>query len=227
MQESVKEIPMLYTTPMVQSVDAGLKQQTRRLRGLDEVNQSPDDWTLTHQDKKGIFHFRNGQSGWAVTSPYGKPGDIIWVRETFTHLHWDHYENGESPYAYKANCDAESEEIRQEYIKAGYQYQWKPSLHMPRKAARLFLKITTIRLERLQDISDDDCIKEGLEQYTDHHGTGYRLYTKIGGFSFIPRDSFQTLWDSINGKAKKDRPLCNWDANPWVWVVEFEKIEHK
>ncbi len=100
---------------------------------------------------------------------------------------------------------------------------WNPSIFMPKEAARIFLKVTNVRVERLQDISENDAIDEGIDFF--NHGYGgspvgiwYRNY-KYGTNNCSPKYSFQTLWDSINAKKHP------WESNPWVWVYEFERIE--
>ncbi len=136
-------------------------------------------------------------------------GDILWVRETWCK---NPYGTG-APYCYKA--DEES------WIYDDMEGMWKPSIHMPRKAARLFLKVKDIRVERLQDISHEDAIKEGITfdmamtcnnwspTFTDPDSGGDPDYV----------EAFKVLWDSINAKRG-----YGWDVNPWVWVVEFERM---
>ena len=107
------------------------------------------------------------------------------------------------------------------------EYPFKPSIHMPKEACRLFLKIISIKIERLQDISKGDAIKEGIEPIVDivsssveHRYKNY-LETKIYfgvDFGLSPKESFKSLWESIHGKE-------SFDLDPWVWVIEFEKIE--
>ena len=131
--------------------------------------------------------------------PY-KPGDILWVRETWcTHEDMaDVFENQLRPgYYYKAN------EIGKEWVNDREIVKWRPSIFMPREAARLFLKVKTVRVERLQDITAHDAIREGMESV----------------MPFDTVDEFKELWDNLNAKRG-----YGWDTNPWVWVYEFEKI---
>lgn len=123
--------------------------------------------------------------------PYGKIGDRLWVRETFAELEMD---NG-SPFAYRADGD-----------KIGC-HHWKPSIFMRRRASRILLEIINIRVERLQDISTEDIIKEGLSTNLREHDAVCDL-----------KEKWQTLWDKINGKK---HPLAD---NPWVWVIEFKRV---
>lgn len=222
-----KERPILFSTPMVHAIFDGRKTQTRRTRGLEEINKNPDDWHFA-----GIYvtdcgelgdTFQNCEEFARIKCPYGKPGDRLWVRETWLDLEEEHIgiyglRIDTSPYVYKADIYAWLEYARQEYIKDGYPYQWKPSIHMPKAAARIWLEITDISVERLQDISKEDAIAEGIEPVAD----GYKNYMpKLSGTSQFcwptAYHSFQSLWESINGAE-------SWDLNPWLWVVKFKVL---
>lgn len=127
--------------------------------------------------------------------PYGKVGDLIYVRETWvpnTVMPLEHRPEGD--YLYAAT-DAEKYAVA----------RWKPSIHMPKKAARIWLRITGVRAERLHDMSDESLALEGIQEYVDqgkgHDGTH--------------RDAFRQLWNTTGG---------DWEANPWVWVIEFERV---
>ena len=136
---------------------------------------------------------------------YGKVGDVLWVRESF-YLPVSELFKGN--YFYKA------------LVNQIWLFKWKPSIHMPKKAARLFLRIKDIRVERLWDISEEDSKKEGVLFSTIHGIVEYKNYmSKIGEtFPVFAKLSFMSLWESINGNASLE-------LNPWVWVIEFEKIE--
>jgi hypothetical protein len=99
--------------------------------------------------------------------------------------------------------------------------QWKPSIHMPRWASRITLEVVSVRVERLQDISEEDAMSESIESWeergVDDAQDYYRDYV-TGGHVYNAKDSFRSLWQSINGPG-------SWEANPWVWVVEFKRIE--
>jgi hypothetical protein len=164
---------------MVQGIPERRKTQTRRLvkgEALDLLEEGflPD-------------FICNPLMGY---SQYGYPGDVLWVREKFIHV-----PNAIiRPYYYAADQD--------EIMLASY--KWKPSIHMPRAAARFFLKITNLRIERLNDITEEDAVAEGYESDGDESA-------KIW---------FSMLWDKINGSGA-------WNANPWVWVIDFEwTIKH-
>jgi hypothetical protein len=139
--------------------------------------------------------------GLACHCPYGNLGDRLWVRETFSYE-----ENGPRIWYWADGNIAAFNCERPRPI--------KPSIHMPRWASRITLEITGVRVERLQDISYDDAIAEGCEQRTTCINPGKGVYSHVNE----PQDDFSRLWKSINGAE-------SWDANPWVWVIEFKRVE--
>lgn len=214
----MKFIPILYSTPMVQAINEDRKTQTRRTKNLEYINEKPDNWfflkSLLRSDGVLFFLFEGFQGdSKLVKCPYGQPGDVLWVRETFHYVH-DAETNKFLKYGYKADW---SIGITSHPKNKGI---WRPSIHMPKEAARLFLQIQDIRVERLQDISENDAIAEGVA-FVGKTPSGHNLYKDyrerfIEPF-FAPENSFMSLWVSINGQR-------SWMSNPWVWVIEFEKI---
>ena len=221
---------------MVQAILNGTKTQTRRV-----VNN-----VIIHSNENGTFNFGYKQGfgnnltledlnteffGIKGVSPYGKVGDELWVRET-----WG------APYCDHPRCEGGSKPKRGDKIvylaDDGDCYQWdgfipwRPSFHMPRFASRIQLRITDIRVERLQYISEEEAKAEGVKQLSDGGYKDYLVSTlnidaSVDEDSEFPaKESFKTLWDSINGEPRKDRTNISWDANPWVWVVEFEQVIH-
>lgn len=191
---------------MVKAIEAGRKNQTRRLKGLEKINENPDDWiwishllSCTGNTKKPplklewffLFEHKVTKEQIRIKCPYGNPGDILWVRECF-----HKYESVEKGiiYSYKANHD-----------KIAGAKIWKPSIHMPKAATRYFLQIKEISVERLMDLSRGDSMAEGCPFPNWAQGDD-------------PKTWFFELWESINGKDSLE-------LNPWVWVIEFEKIE--
>jgi hypothetical protein len=193
------EKPILFSTPMVQAIMEGRKTQTRRIvkdSMLQENNGKYDEEFLLLTVKK---------------CPYGEVGDVLWVRETFN-----------SDYGFK--------DMEGNVVPPGILYKakvsslpnglkWKPSIFMPKSIARIWLQITSIKVERLKDISEEDAKAEGVEKIADYGTTGYKLYTEPeASYSDIDaKHSFESLWESINGRE-------SWDSNPWVWVIEFKQI---
>lgn len=197
-----KEIPILMSTPMVQAIMQGRKTQTRRI-----VKPQPDEdeGTIGVGVFNPIRETRDGEmypgpdtfgaiadSGeFCVRCPYGQSGDLLWVRET-----WCRDADTDDGYLYKAtNPEAECED--------GDGSPWKPSIHMPKAAARIWLQVESVGVERLQDISWDDAVAEGCP--------GYRPTQDE------PTHQFEKLWRQINGPD-------SWEQNPWVWVVKFSVL---
>ncbi len=220
--------PILFSAEMVRAILDGRKTQTRRVVKLtaDGHVQAPSK------------HLR-----WYPTDPgaiqacrYGQPGDTLWVRETFC-AHWGAPPH-DAPQSYRIVTGDKLPPIKQEngdfyqpvpsdimtiwYEAEGnkpFYMKWRPSIHMPRWASRITLRITDIRVERLQDISEDDAIAEGvaLERYVlvsdsaGKHSSGEAEPTD-------PVEEYRDLWNKINGPDA-------WDENPWVWVISFERVK--
>ena len=219
---NMKFIPLLFSTLMVQALLR--KTQTRRTKGLELINKNPDkfiyDGSLEELPggviKQFEHHFFEAinenkkplEKYLRIVCPYGKPGDVLWVRESF--LYNDELD---TPYSYKAEWNNEYQERMKPF--------WKPSIHMPKEACRHFLLIKNIRVERLQDIIEYDAKSEGVEFVK--NANAYRDYQfdylneNRMSFYNTAKSSFQSLWSSINGED-------SWKQNPWVWVIEFEKI---
>ena len=185
--------PMLMNTEMVKAILAGRKTVTRRL-----IKPQPpfdNDSIYLRYVKDGIGRFGQGTPGNSCAlcdrkMPY-QSGDVLYVRETWCK---GSLNGGADQYFYKADDN-------------DFHCQWRPSIHMPKEAARIFLRVTKVRAERLQEITTDDIwYKEGIPF----------------GLCIAPYDGFARLWNSTVKKA--DLAKYGWDANPWVWVIEFERI---
>ena len=181
--------PIIFSTPMVQAILDSRKTQTRRVIKPNII-------------EKGTNWFWNPNEN-VNLAPY-KPGDILWVRETFCEVPYEHnhvpIKGGYitiPKYAYKADSERD------------YTGIWKPSIHMPREAARIFLRVTNVRVERLRDITETDVRKEG---FSDHFDIETDTFYPCGYF-------FKHTWNNLNAKRG-----YGWDTSPWVWVIEFEKI---
>jgi hypothetical protein len=196
--------PILFSTAMVQAEYANRKTQTRRTQGLEEVNKNPINWEVAGVDDDHVlFSGRNGE--YVTQNRKYRKGDILWVRESFAKVPITAYGK---EFIYKADFDR------------SYSGGWKPSIHMPKAAARIFLEVTNVRIERLQDISEADAIAEGIQYNEAVDGYAYYLNPQLPGDlqCLRPDVSFMTLWQSINGEE-------SWDANPWVWVYDFKAVE--
>lgn len=186
--------PILFSTPMVQAIMKGQKTQTRRI-----VKGMALDWLQPNMfTPEFIANTENNMC------PYGKVGSLLWVRETWKPKRFAGFQL--DGFDYKADHVTWLQKNGQEFSKgSGCETGevWKPSIFMPKNACRLFLKITDLKIERLQDISIDDCIAEGspMIQSENYHYDWYR-----------------NLWIKINGQK-------SWDENPFVWVISFQKCE--
>jgi len=208
-QSQTRLKPIIFNTDMVRAILEGRKTVTRRVvKDLSEAAHYP--MGLSEEDGKFEFMCGGVSNGvaadWieAVNMPY-RFGDILYVRET-----WGYDKNN---WLYKADY---TEEFANE---PGNLFRWHPSIHMPKKAARIFLRVANIRTEQLQDITIADCKREGVvppplrgDEYD------YELDPDLD-YLF----GFQNLWDSTI--KPKDIDKYGWNGNPWVWVIEFERIE--
>lgn len=219
MSKPIKERPILFSGPMVRALLDGSKTQTRRVvkcpheilsigTAADWNNGRADPRMRKFEDWGQGFHLFNYINGtFAMPCPHGKPGDQLWVRETFgicTAKHTQRWPAG--TIAYRADHGLTHGGLEYDLMK------WKPSIFMPRIASRITLEIISVRVERLQDISEQNAKAEGAESML-CPGYPYRhigeVYTHLMGF--------KTLWESINGSG-------SWDLNPWLWVIEFKRI---
>lgn len=214
----MRERPILFSAPMVRALLAGTKTQTRRIakpRRRPSLFEVEEDGSPMWTDG---YILDPGNAGWRMAdNPYGVPGDVLWVKETYR------LEQG-------AGKPAQSEGYLVHYEADGAanpEHEWgamaRPSIHMPRWASRLSLRITDVRVERLNDISEADAIAEGIDRVENNFGNGpaycdYALGDIADNAEWYrdPRRSYRSLWDHINGPGA-------WDANPWVWVVSFER----
>jgi hypothetical protein len=240
----MRELPILMNGAMVRAVLEGRKTVTRRL-----VKPQPFDRSWSSRDHRiayltgrasdgdevdGLYAYTTSSGGeWQAKSPYGQPGDRLWVRET-----WGLFD----PFPALDTAEESMEVVYRVHHHGRQPVRWRPSIHMPKEYARIWLEVTAVRVERLQDITEDQAKAEGCF-FTDygrecgHTGFGW---TDVGGCpgheSTHPqragwmwgttashreclhsaRFAFGNLWNSTGG---------NWDDNPWVWVVEFRRLE--
>jgi len=178
----MKERPILFSGPMVRAVLSGAKTQTRRvIKPQPPADGSAKEWTwaIDSDAPSPALGWRDDAIGaCAAVCPYGQPGDLLWVRET-----WCPRPEG---YGYRADDDPTNQPRK-----------WGPSIFMPRAASRLTLRLTEVRVERVQDISQADAVAEGTQG----------------------KASFALLWDALNAKRG-----YGWASNPFVWVLSFEVV---
>lgn len=225
--------PILFNTEMVRAILEGRKTVTRRLIKLPTGTTGFPVGRVSDKDNPFGFQYPGG-----IKRPQYMPGDILYVRETWTELFYvdpagyTHFD--ESMFYYAADgdpqivlVDGDGFELDDQRIK------WKPSIHMPKKAARLFLKVTDVRAERLHDMSVEDIRKEGIRLTTREEECHCAWATEdcqqqpcANRDAYLPAmyvSKFAALWDST---IKDDRYLeDSYSKNPWVWVIEFERCE--
>jgi hypothetical protein len=179
--------PILFNTEQARNILDGRKTNTRR-----PIKQSGWLERPLSREKDGSVWFATNRYTQFCCKPLYKRGDILYVRETWAKRTFD-----ERRFYYKADDNLGSILNREDD-------KWRPSIHMPREAARIFLKVTDVRVERLQDITPDDMDKEGLPFC----------------MSIAPYDGFEEMWNAIYAKRG-----YSWNSNPWVWVYEFERMK--
>lgn len=209
----MKERPILFSAPMVRALLAGTKTQTRRVvkRPLMCLCNHPIEHHIEHQGWTTLGACAPFQRDWfASPCPYGQPGDRLWVRETWQHSNHPYGPADEScAIFYRADYWDDPHGMDGEKSPEGKYREWRPSIHMFRWASRILLEIVSVRVERLHDISEADALEEGI------------TYNDIPNNGLDPmraRTWYRRLWDSINGPG-------SWDANPFVWVVEFKRAK--
>lgn len=203
----MKERPILFSAPMVRAILEGRKTMTRRV-----IRQQPSAGV-----RWGFDGWEDGR-GKALRCPYGQPGDRLWVKETWqvfmpTLRNIVPFKGSMKiqPVICLTGFAATEEQRARDYGGEAYRGPWRPSIFMPRWASRITLEITAVQVERVQDISEADSKDEGVTLIEGnplrHDGLDYS-------------SEFTGLWDSINAKRG-----YGWHANPWVWVIEFKRIE--
>ena len=194
--------PILFNTEMVQAILGGRKSCTRRLvkyepQGYFEVNENP------------VYIYDTDWNQGRIKPPY-QPSDILYVRETFiqaaAHIFW--YKADDKPWMSKG-------------------LRWKPSIHMPKEAARIWLKVTDVRVERLQEITEEQACMEGTDPWDEacYENNGWHPTFSDPDSGGVPNmiEGFHKLWNSTIKKSDIDR--YGWNANPYVFVIEFERCE--
>ena len=241
--QATKDKSILFTAEMVRAILAGTKTQTRRMIKPQPAPDETGRWSfiVSSTNSKSV-----GKFSWSVLdetgdtvaergieretqykSPYGLAGDRLWVKETFCPRYWG--------IEFRADVKPENE-IEVAEIMQKYGSKWKSARFMPRTASRITLEIVSVKVERLQDISEGDAKAEGASctLWYQPHGKSERnsinlsgtaisavhpSHCKPNGISY--RNGFATLWDDINGKKEG----CDWESNPFVFAIEFKRIE--
>ncbi len=215
----MKERPILFSATMIRALLDGTKTQTRRVvkwRGLEpglnlqfsglSVERHGSNYVLTSPTRDSHAYRSIPQP-----CPYGQPGDRLWVRETFA----EHPRFADVAY----RADGEEFEDSDGFL---WEPKWRPSIHMPRKLSRIVLEVTEVTVQRLEDITDDDAVDEGIRPlplqesavlpwWTADVSAGPKLHART------PVAAYGKLWESINGEG-------SWYTNPWVWCISFRRV---
>lgn len=252
MPTATKERPILFSGPMVRAILDGRKSQTRRIVKPHKANadgicmvgyeDAPEQFAKATwpyclfgdgiTDENGCDH--------PIPCPYGSAGDRLWVRESFSIIDdpasvdpSDPNDDGDVErwgVCRKRGRDGErwvvdyKADNPQRMMDITGQRKWTPSIHMPRWASRITLEITGVRVELVQDISEIDAMAEGTGRYAYDPIVGHQWYPEIGqpkcqsGIAANAKECFQIAWEAINGHE-------SWESNPWVWCVEFRRVE--
>ena len=218
----MKENPIIFNGEMVRAILEGRKTQTRRPIIFSERVGEIDCLCIPRgrsfgRSSENVFGalFKAPKEQWIaqdkpfhifVKCPYGHPGDLLWVRETFN--------DEDSLVLYKADLPQQYEHEGEVIVLKPGDLDWKPSIHMPREYSRINLEITNVRVESVRDISEEDAIAEGClfiakPSPSSNWGQGFG------------KACFRSYWDSIYCMKE-----FGWDKNPWVWVVEFRRIDN-
>ena len=211
--------PILFNTQMVRAILDGRKSCTRRI--VKPQWEECPNCKYVHNEciydnlAENVYCARCGYPLVPERRAPYQPGDILYVRET-----WEHFECWNCDGDERGNCPKEPKKSVLDKACGCYMYRatdeisgdakWHPSIHMPKEAARIWLKVTDVRVERLQDISGEDLIKEGIDFFQSN-------YVRVAF------NEFKNIWNSTIKKSDIDR--YGWDASPWVWVIEFERCE--
>lgn len=206
-----REHPILFSGPLVRAILKGEKTQTRRvMKPQPEPRPDAAGWWWPCASVQSMVSL--GDDSLPYLSPYGGPTHRLYVRESYCPRYFDG-----GRHAYRADWDGSASDVVTEP-------KWTPSIYMPKAAARIWLEVTEVRVERLQDITEEDARAEGMDWAAplSHHEPDEDPrevgYVAPGASFALP--NFRELWDRINGK----RPGCSWDNNPWVWVVGFKPL---
>jgi len=234
MKTATKQRPILFSGPMVRAILAGTKTETRRvIRTQPPTENYGVSAAMSYGEQVAVYRpFRDGTALWAIDKcPYGKPGDCLWARETWATTAQAGEHPSDAAVVYRAT-DQDWESLEG--------WRRRPSIFMPRWASRITMEIVEVRAERLQAITEEDAIAEGLEVTPAH--SWWQYVTKTGSYETsrdvpqhdgdpihdwvfrqertrpaVPaRDNFARLWDYINGKKHP------WSSDPFVWVVSFK-----
>lgn len=207
----MKERPILFSAEMVRAILDGRKTQTRRAIKMPRTRDAftlldrGDGW-WPYQSDDGESALCSDGNEHPYACPYGKPGDRLWVREAHAFVPEPAYRCSTGIYQQINPADDYQACVYRENFDRARGFSWRPSIHMPRWASRILLEVTDVRVERLQEISDEDALAEGVYP------------TRTGLYAGAAKSEYRNVWEQINGAG-------SWNANPWVWCVTFRVIQ--
>ncbi|WP_333896673.1 hypothetical protein [Mixta calida] len=220
----MKERPILFSEQRVRALLAGQQTQTRRIMKSQPFGPGQDnhegcyvvDVTSNYLHGKKMMSMAN----LSYQCPYGQPGDRLWVRETWRGpivptAELEAYERAPANFRQAKYCQyrADSRELGQQHDEESETFGWQTGIHMPRWASRIDLLITGVRAERIQEISDDDVMAEGVQ--TDSHFLNH--FFTMNHELIAPKEAYRKAWEKQYGGT-------SWEVNPWVWVIEFRRV---
>lgn len=232
----MKETPLLFKAEMVRAILEHRKTQTRRV--VKGAWHEPGGYLQSEPEgDEGEWWFSCSKvpASFVTKCPYGSPGDRIWVKETWK-PHCEGPISEEFPLGTCVKYKADGKCVKPETWTHNQGYwcesqeettRWRPSIFMPRWASRITLEVVSVRVERLQDITEDDAIAEGILPFKLVAANGTTILWGVAReqseHGSTARVGYEILWDSINiGKAASGGKHAAWSTNPWVWVVSFK-----
>ena len=196
---ATREKGILFSPPMIRAILDGKKTQTRRvIKEQPPAETETFAWVARGKHNRWVAQADDRAISRWFLCPYGAPGDRLWVRESCCQLWFNRHDGWQTFYKADDNPD---------YVQEAAQGAWRSPIHMPRKYARILLEITSVRIERLQVISQSDAAAEGVD------------FIPLAPAALYHRTAFAGLWDKINGKKYP------WSSNPFVWCISFRRIE--
>lgn len=215
----MKERPILFSAPMVRALLDGSKTQTRRIAKAKDLARASADgvelWSgfMGWQLAEAVLADQSLSTNKDTRCPHGQLGDRLWVRETHRPIFGQTC--GLIAVDYLADPREKWERLGDQI---GTPTKWTPSIHMRREYSRIMLEVVSVRVERLNDCSEADAQAEGATLYAPANHLSHGGWSHDGYYVHASaRESYERLWNAINGAG-------SWEANPWVWVVEFKRV---
>ncbi|WP_130835341.1 hypothetical protein [[Erwinia] mediterraneensis] len=221
----MKERPILFSEQRVRALLIGQQTQTRRIMKTQSFGPGQDHHEGVHAFDVSANHLHGyklmSMSDISYHCPYGKPGDILWVRETWRGPMVPEdkvcaYERDPVAFRTPEFCQYRADSAGLDHNPEAEQFGWQTAIHMPRWASRINLEITAVRAQKIQDITDDEIMAEGVQ--TDTHFLNNFFTMSMNAES--PKEAYRKAWQKQYGAT-------SWEVNPWVWVIEFRHVKRE